>query len=292
MKRLQMLALSAATSATAMLGTTAAMAQDGDSWGWHESVAGKPIPGGIDAQRPVTPVMENIVWLDTFIHAIVIGIMVLVLVLLAIVILRYNHRRNPRPATWSHNPLVEIAWTVIPVLILIIIAIPSLKLLFEELEVPDPDVTIKATGHQWYWSYEYPDQEIDFAAVVLERDQLEENGYEPDEYLLATDNRVVVPVNAVVHVLVTASDVIHSWTIPSFGSKIDAMPGRLNETWFKATETGTFFGQCSELCGLNHAYMPIVVEVVEQADYDAWVSTMQASNGTGETTTRVAAATN
>ena len=184
----------------------------------------------------------------------------------------------------------EVAWTALPVLILIIIAIPSLKLLFFELNVPpEPDVTIKATGNQWYWSYEYPDEGIDFASVMLQRDELEKYGYTPDEYLLATDTRVVVPVNAVVHVLVTGSDVIHSWTVPSFGSKIDAMPGRMNETWFKATEPGVYFGQCSELCGVNHAYMPIVVEVVDQQDYDTWVLEQKAENGTAPKT-RVAAA--
>jgi cytochrome c oxidase subunit 2 len=186
--------------------------------------------------------------------------------------------------------MLEVAWTALPVLILIVIAIPSLKLLFFELNVPpEPDVTIKATGAQWYWNYEYPDEGIEFASIMLQPDELEEYGYEPDEYLLATDTRVVVPVNAVVHVLVTASDVIHAWTVPSFGSKIDAMPGRMNETWFQATEPGVYFGQCSELCGLNHSYMPIVVQVVEQEDYDTWVLEQQAANGTTPRT-QVAAA--
>jgi len=161
----------------------------------------------------------------------------------------------------------------------VVIAIPSLRLLFLQLDVPEPDLTIKATGNQWYWSYEYPDAGISFDSLMLAKDELEANGYTAEDWLLATDTRVVVPVNAVVHMLVTGADVIHSWTIPSFGSKIDAVPGRLNETWFRAEETGTYFGQCSELCGKDHAYMPIVVDVVSQADYDAWVQKQQAALG-------------
>jgi len=194
------------------------------------------------------------------------------------VIVRFNKRVNPKPAAFTHNAVLEIAWTAIPVLILVIIAIPSLRLLFLQLDVPEPDLTIKATGNQWYWSYEYPEAGIEFDAVMLQKDELTEYGYTADDWLLAADNRVVVPVDAVVHVLVTASDVLHAWTIPAFGSKIDAVPGRLNETWFRAEETGVFYGQCSELCGLNHSFMPIVVEVVSQQDYDAWVQTQQASN--------------
>jgi cytochrome c oxidase subunit 2 len=159
---------------------------------------------------------------------------------------------------------------------------------FLQLDVPEPDLTIKATGSQWYWTYEYPDEQIEFDAVMLQKDELGQYGYTADDWLFATDTKVVVPVNAVVHVLVTGADVIHAWAIPSFGSKIDAVPGRLNETWFRAEETGVFYGQCSELCGLNHTYMPIVVEVVSQEDYDAWVQTQQAMNATA--TTELAAA--
>jgi cytochrome c oxidase subunit 2 len=215
--------------------------------------------------------MNDIIWLDDFLHIIIGLITLFIVVLLGIVILKYNRKANPDPATFTHHTGLEIAWTTAPVLILIIIAIPSLKLLFLQLEVPEPDVTIKVTGNQWYWSYEYPDEEIEFDAFMLTKDELEENGYTEDEFLLATDTRVVVPVNANVHVLVTASDVIHAWTIPSFGSKIDAMPGRINETWFRAEEVGVYFGQCSELCGKDHSYMPIVVEVMEEDDYETWV---------------------
>jgi cytochrome c oxidase subunit 2 len=288
MNRLHGLALSAITGLGATLWAGAAALAQEDVL--SSDVAGKPVPGGLHFQRPVTPVMEDLVWLDTFMHAIMIAICLLVIGLIAVIVVRYNRKTNPKAATFTHHPLLEVAWTAVPVLILIVIAIPSLKLLFQELNVPpEPDVTIKATGNQWFWSYEYPDEGIDFASIMLQPDELEEYGYEPDEYLLATDTRVVVPVNAVVHVLVTASDVIHAWTIPSFGSKIDAMPGRMNETWFQATETGVYFGQCSELCGLNHAYMPIVVQVVEQEDYDTWVLEQQALNGTAPKT-QVAAA--
>ncbi len=246
-----------------------------------EEVAGKPVDGGTGFQRPVTEVMRDIVWLDSFLHITVAIISVFVMALLAICIFRYNKKANPVPATFTHNAPLEVAWTLVPVLILIVIAIPSLKLLFLQLDVPKPDLTIKATGNQWYWTYDYPAEDISFDAFMLEKDELEEYGFQSDEYLLATDTRMVVPVDAVVHMLITGSDVIHAWTIPSFGSKVDAMPGRLNETWFKAEEIGTYFGQCSELCGKDHSYMPIVVEVVSQDDYDTWVLEQQAANGTG-----------
>ena len=250
-------------------------------------VAGRPVDREMGFQRAVTEVMHDIVWLDNFLLYIGGAIVLFVTLLMLFVIVRFNKRANPVPASFTHNAPLEIAWTAIPVLILVIIAIPSLRLLFLQLEVPEPDLTIKATGSQWYWTYEYPDAGIEFDAVMLEKDELAQYGYTAGDFLLATDTRVVVPVNAVVHVLVTGSDVIHSWAIPSFGSKIDAVPGRLNETWFRAEETGIFFGQCSELCGMNHSYMPIVVEVVSQQDYDAWVRTQQAMNGAA--TTRLAA---
>lgn len=266
--------------------------------GAAESAAGRPVDGAAGLQVPVTPVARDVHWLDTFVLWIIAGICVLVMVLLLIVIVRYNKRANPRPATFTHNPTLEVIWTAIPVLVLVIIAIPSLRLLFLQLEVPEADLTIKATGNQWFWSYEYPDQDIAFDAFMIGQGtpalteevkaELEQNGYTADDYLLATDNRVVVPVNAVVHVLVTGSDVIHAWTVPSFGSKIDAVPGRLNETWFRAEEPGVYYGQCSELCGKDHAYMPIVVEVVSQDEFQNWVATRQARNDAAPT--RLAAA--
>ena len=251
-------------------------------------VAGRPVDKAMGFQRAVTEVARDIQWLDNFLLIIMTAVAVFVTALMLYVIVRFNKRANPKPATFTHNAGLEVAWTALPVLILVIIAIPSLRLLFLQLEVPEPDLTIKATGSQWYWTYEYPDGAIEFDAVMLQKDELTQYGYTADDWLLATDTRVVVPVNAVVHVLVTGSDVIHAWTIPSFGSKIDAVPGRINETWFRAEETGVFYGQCSELCGKNHTYMPIVVEVVSQEDYDAWVQTRQAMNGAA--TTKLAAA--
>ena len=251
-------------------------------------VAGRPVDKAMGFQRAVTEVARDIQWLDNFLLIIMTAVAVFVTALMLYVIVRFNKRANPKPATFTHNAGLEVAWTALPVLILVIIAIPSLRLLFLQLEVPEPDLTIKATGSQWYWTYEYPDEAIEFDAVMLQKDELTQYGYTADDWLLATDTRVVVPVNAVVHVLVTGSDVIHAWTIPSFGSKIDAVPGRINETWFRAEETGVFYGQCSELCGKNHSFMPIVVEVVSQEDYDAWVQTRQAMNGAA--TTKLAAA--
>ena len=258
-----------------------------------EAVVGEPIPGGTAFQTPVTPVAADVLWLDNFLLWIIVAISLFVMALLLIVIFRYNRKTNPKAASFTHNPTLEVVWTAIPVLILVIIAIPSLRLLFVQLDVPEPDLTIKATGSQWFWSYEYPDQDISFDAFMIGlgasqltdevANELQEAGYEPKHFRLATDSRVVVPVNKVVHVLVTGSDVIHSWTIPSFGSKIDAIPGLVNDTWFRADETGTYFGQCSELCGKDHAYMPIVVEVVTQEAFDEWVQTQQAKNGAAST---------
>jgi cytochrome c oxidase subunit 2 len=243
-----------------------------------EDVAGRPIDKGTGFQRAVTEVARDLQWLDDFLLIIIGAITLFVTLLLAIVVVRFNKKANPKPATFTHNAVLEVVWTAVPVLILVVIAIPSLRLLFLQLEVPEPDLTIKATGNQWYWSYEYPEAGIEFDALMLQKDELEANGYTADDWLFATDTRVVVPVDAVVHVLVTGSDVIHAWAVPSFGSKIDAVPGRINETWFRAEETGVYYGQCSELCGKDHSYMPIVVEVVSQPDYDAWVQTQQALN--------------
>lgn len=268
----------------AMLGAAAASAQ--------EQVAGKPVDEGVGFQRPVTELARDLIWMDNFLLYIITGITVLVVALLAIVILRFNKKANPEPRRFTHNAALEVAWTAGPVLILFAIAIPSLQLLDKQLSVPEPDVTIKATGYQWYWTYEYPEHGIDMSAYMIGlgeanlndevRAELAEYGYEEDEFRLATDTRVVVPVDRNVHLLVTAGDVIHAWTIPSFGVKTDAIPGRLNETWFRVEEPGTYFGQCSELCGMQHAYMPIVVEAVPQEEYDAWVAE-EVAKARGET---------
>jgi cytochrome c oxidase subunit II len=232
---------------------------------------GKPTPNGISLQTPSTEVMRGIQWYDNFLLILITIITIFVTLLLIYVMYRYNHKRNPKPATFTHNSALEIAWTIVPILVLIAMIPPSLNLLFKQMEIPEADLTIKVTGNQWYWSYEYPDSEFGFDSFMLDRDELVENGYQPDEYLLATDTAVVVPVNKTVVVQVTGSDVIHAWAVPAFGVKQDAVPGRVAEAWFKAEKEGIYFGQCSELCGKDHAYMPITVKVVSQEVYDAWL---------------------
>lgn len=249
----------------------------------EDGVAGKPVPLGTNFQRAVTPIAHDIHWLDNMLLIVIGAITLFVTVLLAICAIRFNKKANPTPAKFTHHALLEVVWTAVPVVILVIIAIPSLRLLFDQLEVPPADLTIKATGNQWYWSYEYPDHGVAFDAFMLSRDQIAEAGYSEDEYLLATDAKLVVPVGKTVHVLVTGSDVLHAWTVPSFGVKTDAVPGRTNENWFRAEETGIFFGQCSELCGKDHAFMPIVVEVKSEEDYAAWLAETQAAQGVGRT---------
>ena len=257
--------------ATGMAGL-AARAQEGAPLPADLPVIGAPVPGGVNYQPAVTPVAHDTHWLSHSVHSVMALIVILVVTLILIVVFRFNSRRHPTPAVWTHNTKLEIAWTLVPVLILIMIGAFSLPILFKQLEVPRPDLTIKATGNQWYWSYYYPANDFTFDSLLLGEDELEANGYAPDLHLLATDTAVVVPVDKVVHVQVTGADVIHSWTIPAFSVKIDAVPGRLNETWFQAEEEGIYFGQCSELCGKDHAYMPITVKVVSQADYDAWLN--------------------
>ncbi|MFO1210200.1 MAG: cytochrome c oxidase subunit II [Amaricoccus sp.] len=234
-------------------------------------IIGAPTPGGVNYQPAVTPVAHDMHWLSSMVHWIMLFIVLFVSALLLTVIFRFNSKRNPHPASFTHNTKVEIAWTLIPVVILIVIGSFSLPILFKQLEVPTPDLTIKATGNQWYWSYTYPANDFSFDSLMLEPDELQAHGYPPEVHLLAADNAIVVPVNAVVHVLVTGADVIHSFTVPSFGIKIDAVPGRLNDTWFKAEKEGIYFGQCSELCGKNHSFMPITVKVVSQDAYDKWL---------------------
>jgi cytochrome c oxidase subunit 2 len=236
---------------------------------------GKPNPGGTSFQPAVTELAREMHFLDDILLVIIVAISLFVSGLIFWVMWRYNEKRNPEPARFTHNTTVEVAWTIIPIVILVIIGSLSLPILFKQLNIPEPDVTVKVTGFQWAWAYEYPDEGIFYESYMLERGQLEEYGYAQDEYLLATDTSVVVPVDAVVKLQITASDVIHSWTIPSFGVKMDAVPGRLNETWFQADTPGIYFGQCSELCGINHSYMPITVKVVPQEEYDAWIAAAQ-----------------
>ena len=224
----------------------------------------------VDFPVAATAHMQEIIDFHNLLLVIITGITLFVLGLLLWVMVRYNARMNPKPATWSHNTLIEVVWTIIPILILGLIAIPSIRLLREgEIVPPNVDLTVKAIGHQWYWSYEYPDHGgMTFDALMLSDEEAKKAG---EPRLLGVDNRVVVPIGKVVRVIVTSQDVIHSWTIPAFGSKIDAVPGKLNETWFKAEREGVFYGQCSELCGAKHAFMPIAVEVVSQERFDQWI---------------------
>jgi cytochrome c oxidase subunit II len=232
--------------------------------------ATQPMPWQMDFQPAATPVMQDIEDFNTFVLYIITAITIFVLALLLWVMARYNSRANPVPSKVSHNTLLEVAWTVIPVVILVLIAIPSFKLLYYEADIPHPDLTIRAIGKQWFWTYEYPGPgDFQFDSLGLS-DAAADKAGEPR--LLGVDNVVVVPVNKVVKVQTDGADVIHSWAVPAFGVKMDAIPGRLNETWFQATKEGTYYGECSELCGARHAYMPIEVKVVSQAAFDTWLA--------------------
>jgi cytochrome c oxidase subunit 2 len=224
---------------------------------------GQPAPWEYKLQEAASPVMESITSFHTYLVWLITIITLFVLALLILVVVKFNAKTNPVPSKTTHNTLIEVAWTLIPVLILMGVVIPSFKLLFQELDIPKADLTIKATGKQWYWSYAYPDNgKFEFDSL-LATDKMPR--------LLGVDNEVVVPVNKIIRVQVTGADVIHSFAVPAFGIKIDAIPGRLNETWFKATKLGMFYGQCSELCGKDHAFMPIAVRVVNDQEFAAWV---------------------
>ena len=199
---------------------------------------------------------------------VIIAISVFVLFLMIYVCIRFRASKNPNPSKTTHNVAVEVLWTLIPCLILIVMAVPSFKILYKQDTIPKADVTVKAVGYQWYWGYEYPDENIIFESYMIKEDELKES----QPRLLTVDNEVVVPVNKVVKVLITANDVLHAWALPSFGVKRDAVPGRINETWFKAEKVGTYYGQCSELCGIQHAFMPITVRVVTDEEYAIWLA--------------------
>ena len=236
--------------------------------GVGESWADQPVPWQMGFQEAVTPVMEAISGFHDFLLVLITVIVLFVFALMVILLIRFNAKSNPKPSRTTHHTMLEVAWTVIPIIILVIVAVPSFRLLYQQRVIPEADLTVKAIGYQWYWGYEYPDHdELSFDSVMLADDELEEG----EPRLLATDTIVVVPVNKVVKLIVTAGDVIHAWTIPAFGVKIDAVPGRLNEAWFKATRTGVYYGQCSELCGRDHAFMPIEVHVVTEEEFAAWI---------------------
>lgn len=242
---------------------------------------GQPAPWEWTLQQSGSPVMDNIVWFHNFLFVLITLITLFVLALLVVVVIKFNAKANPVPSRTTHNTLIEVAWTLVPVLILVGISVPSFRLLFLELDVPKADLTIKATGKQWYWSYAYPDNgKFEFDSLMAQDKQ---------PRLLGVDNEMVVPVNKVVRVQVTGADVIHAFALPAFGVKIDAIPGRLNETWFKATKTGMFYGQCSELCGKDHAFMPIAIRVVEDKEFASWVETAKKKYASGGTSTYASA---
>lgn len=243
---------------------------------------GQPKPWEWTLQESASPVMDNIVWFHNFLFVLITLITLFVLALLVVVVVKFNARANPVPSRTTHNTLIEVAWTLVPVLILVGISVPSFRLLFLELDVPKADITIKATGKQWYWSYAYPDNgKFEFDSLMAQDKQ---------PRLLGVDNEMVVPVNKVIRVQVTGADVIHAFALPAFGVKIDAIPGRLNETWFKASKTGMFYGQCSELCGKDHAFMPIAIRVVEDQEFASWVETAKKKYASGGASTYASAA--
>ena len=240
---------------------------------------GKPTPKGLGFQPAATELARDLQGLDGLINWIIGAIVIFVTLLLAIAILRFNSRANPTPAKFTHNTPLEVAWTLGPVIILVFIGAFSLPVLFKQQEIPEGDIYIKVTGYQWYWGYEYEDHGFSFDSFMLPKEELADYGYAEDEYLLATDTAVVVPVGKTIVMNVTGADVIHSWTIPAFGVKQDAVPGRTAQLWFNAEREGVYFGQCSELCGKDHAYMPITVKVVSQDAYDAWLENAIAELG-------------
>lgn len=264
----------------AVFGAGQAFAQD------NLEIIGRPVDGATGFQPAVTELASDLQWLDGMLLVIITLITIFVTGLLVWVTVRFNQKRNPTPASFTHHTPIEIAWTVVPIVILVFIGAFSLPVLFKQQEIPEGDVTIKVTGYQWYWDYEYIDEGFEFSSYMIGAPstggnnsltpevitQLEEAGYTREEFLLATDTAVVVPVGQTIVMQVTGGDVIHSWTIPAFGVKQDAVPGRLAELWFEAEREGIYFGQCSELCGLNHAYMPITVKVVSEAAYAEWLA--------------------
>jgi cytochrome c oxidase subunit 2 len=229
---------------------------------------GQPSPWQLGLQQSATPVMDDIVWFHDLLLWVIGAISLFVLALLIIIVVKFNAQANPTPSRTTHHTLLEVAWTVVPVIILVLIALPSFRILFFQLNTPPADLTIKATGKQWYWSYAYPDNgNFEFDSLILTDKELKAG----QPRLLSVDNEIVVPVNKIVRVQVTGAEVIHAFAVPSFGVKIDAIPGRLNETWFKVTKEGMYYGQCSELCGKDHAFMPIAVRAVSEQAFTTWV---------------------
>jgi len=251
----------------------------------NDDVVMAPTAWGTGFQTAHSPVMERVNEFHNVLLYIIIVISAFVLALMAWIIIRYNKKRNPTPQKWSHNTLLEMVWTAVPVIILLAIAIPSIRLLYYEDRVANPEMTIKAIGHQWYWSYEYPDHGgITFDAIMKEEGELAEG----EPRLLATDNAVVLPAGVDIRILATADDVIHAFALPALGVKIDAVPMRINETWVHINSPGIYYGQCSELCGTNHGFMPIMVKAVSKEEFAAWVAEKKAAMKDSADVTKVA----
>ena len=285
MQVISRLYVAAAVAVMAFIGAGAAWAGMGQPSDWQ-----------IGPQQSATPVMDDIVWFHNYLLVFITVIALFVLALLTVVVVKFNARANPTPSRTTHNTALEILWTLVPVMILLAIAIPSFKFLFFQLNTPPADLTVKATGKQWFWSYSYPDNgKFEFDSLMLsDKERRAKTDKDPKAdvpRLLAVDNELVVPVNKVVRVQVTGADVIHAFAVPSFGIKIDAIPGRLNETWFKAEREGVYYGQCSELCGKDHAFMPIAVRVVSEQAFTAWVEEAKKKYARADGPTTVAAAT-
>lgn len=275
------------TSLGGLAAASMATLLSGAAFGQGLETVGRPLPKGIGFQPPVTEIARDLQFLDHMILIIISVIVVFVTGLLIYVIFRYNARANPKPASFTHNAPLEVAWTLIPIVILVFIGAFSLPVLFKQVEIPAADLTVKITGNQWYWNYEYPEEGVIFDSFLIGdgkvmtpevEAQLVAAGYVKEDFLLATDTALVVPINKVISVQLTGSDVIHGWMVPALGMQMSAVPGRLSQLWFKAEREGVYFGQCSALCGKDHAYMPITVKVVSQQAYDAWLAAAKAGN--------------
>lgn len=236
-----------------------------------------PVPWQMNLQTPVTPVAEELVWFHNYLLVIITAITAFVLLLLIWVMVKFNAKANPVPSKNAHNTLLEIIWTAVPVLILVAIAIPSYRILYFMDTIEEAELTVKITGNQWFWTYEFPDDEIEFDSLPLADDEIDVAAGE--HRLLEVDTPLILPVDTDIRLLFTANDVLHAWTIPAFGVKLDTVPGRINETWTRIRTQGKYYGQCSELCGIDHSYMPIVVHAVTRAEFDAWRAEQVAANG-------------
>jgi cytochrome c oxidase subunit 2 len=274
--RVRNFAKTAWTTMGLILAGAAARAQDVNV---ELPVIGAPHANGISFQEAVTSIARDVHWLDGMLLWIITAIVLFVSGLMIWTFWKFNHKTNPKPSGFTHNSPLEITWTVVPIVILVFIGAFSLPVLFNQQEIPEGDITIKVTGYQWYWGYEYVDEGVAFESFMLAPEELADFGYTDDLYKLATDQAIILPVGKTIVMQLTGADVIHSWTVPAFGVKQDAVPGRLAQLWFNAEKEGIYFGQCSELCGKDHAFMPITVKVVSQEVYDAWLVEAKVQNG-------------